>query len=401
MQWYVSTAKNGEATLQLNDIAIYSKYRPSDDALRWINSEVDSLADSYLLIGLGLGHHLRALSAMAENKLITIYYFEQQEYELFKEHNKDEWWQQSNIQITNDLVGFNLHESVQVLIPNVWLKAIGEQHLLYDSLNTIKINQLSYKYFAPQMAKNFEINSKLNNFSSYPIGRGNLACLVASGPSLNETIYWLKKMYEQVDIFVVGSALKKLLSMDIIPKAVVISDSQDNIVEQLLDTNFTGNLFYLSTANYKAVAMHKGPRYILCQQGYKNAEILAKRVDLPLLETGGSVATTAFSLIEKLGYESVVLFGQDLGYTGQETHTSDSTSGRIIQQRSCQQLKSNDGSMINTLPNLKIYLHWFEQKMKDTSLKVYNTATKGAKIAGVPLIIEQQFYKIINQSLQK
>ncbi|MGN7478778.1 motility associated factor glycosyltransferase family protein [Solibacillus silvestris] len=380
----------------MNDIAIYSKYRPSDDALRWINTVVDLQVDSYVLIGLGLGYHLKALSAVAENKLIIVYYFEKKEYELFKLHNKDKWWQQPNIQIKNDLIGVELHESVQLLLPNVWLKAIGEQHALYALLDTIKVNQLSYKRFELQMAKNFGENIKLNDYSPYPLRTSNIACLVASGPSLNETIYWLKKVSEQVDIYVVGSALKKIIAMGIVPRAAVISDAQDNITEQLEGTNFNGDLYYLSTANYKAIASHRGRRYMLCQQGYKDAELLARQANLPLLETGGSVATITFSLIETLGYESVVLFGQDLGYTGNETHASDSTSGKTVSEESRLQVQANDGSMISTVPNLQIYLRWFEQKVEDTPLKVYNTAVKGAKVIGAPLIYEQQFYKIIN-----
>lgn len=389
MRWDVSAAKNGEATLQLNGISIYSKYSPNEDAVRWIKTEVNPQADSYVLIGLGLGYHLKALSEVVGKKRITVYYFEPYEYELFKLHNKDVWWKQSNIQIMNELVNVNINERVQLLIPNVWLKAIGEKHALYELLDTIKVNQISYKRFAPQMTKNFEENSKLNDFSLYPSRGSKVACLVASGPSLNETICWLKKINEQADIYAVGSALKKLLTNDIVPKAVVISDPQDNIIEQLQGTSYTGNLYYLSTANYKAVKVHKGSRYILCQQGYKDAELLARQENLPLLETGGSVATTTFSLIEMLGYDSVVLFGQDLGFTGDDTHVRGSTSGKKA-QTDCSVL-ANDGSLINTLPNLQVYLRWFNKHCIDTKMNVYNTAIKGAQIQNVPLINREEF----------
>ena len=41
------------------------------------------------------------------------------------------------------------------------------------------------------------------------------------------------------------------------------------------------------------------------------------------LKTGGSVATDAFSLAEYLGFEKIILIGQDLAYTGGKTHVSD------------------------------------------------------------------------------
>ncbi|WP_186439486.1 6-hydroxymethylpterin diphosphokinase MptE-like protein [Kurthia sp. Dielmo] len=41
------------------------------------------------------------------------------------------------------------------------------------------------------------------------------AALVASGPSLNQTVVWLKKHEHEFDIYCVGSALKILLNHNI------------------------------------------------------------------------------------------------------------------------------------------------------------------------------------------
>ena len=76
-------SKNGEVTLRLNEVFIYSKYRPKEDAVRWINAEFDEEAESYLLIGLGLGYHLQELIGKSKDKPVTVFYFDKNEYELF------------------------------------------------------------------------------------------------------------------------------------------------------------------------------------------------------------------------------------------------------------------------------------------------------------------------------
>lgn len=397
MQWKVSTAKNGESTLQLNNVAIYSNYRPSEDAIRWVIAEMDPNVSHYLLIGLGLGYHLQALSKLVSGKSITVYYFDQVEYELFKRNNRALWWQQSHIQIVNDLKGIDFKD-VQLLLPNAWLKAISEKHPLFSVLEVIKINQISYKKNAVAMLENFKHNSALGDEIIKVAQQKRLACLVAAGPSLDKTIAWLKRHQQEVDIFVVGAALKMLLANGILPKATVLSDANDDTINQFTDIHFSGELYYLSTANSKSILLHKGKRIILYQQGYKLAEQEAKEQNAPLIETGGSVGTTTFSLLEQLGYDRIVLFGQDLGFAGDTTHATLSTSGRDAStDLFLRKIKANDGSEINTTAMFQVFLYWYNEKMKQTKVKVFNTAVKGAKINKVPLIDEAEFTKIISR----
>lgn len=400
MQWLVERAKNEEPTLQLNGVFIYSKYRPKEDALRWINAEINAEAKSYLLIGLGLGYHLKALISQSKNKPVTVYYFDKNEYELFLAHNSDNWWKKDNVHIVHDLSQKELHDNVQILLPNVWIKGIGQSHPLFSILEVIKINQLSLKRDSSKMEENFYYNTILDDDIIQVKKQSRIGCLVAAGPSLNDTILWLKKYQHQVDIYVVGAALKKLLANGIIPKGAILSDANDETILQFQDLNFEGELYYLCTANYKSVALHCSKRYILFQQGYKLAEEEAEKRNAPLIETGGSVGTTAFSLLEYLGYDTVVLFGQDLGFSGNQTHATDSTSGRKASNDTfLRNIKANDGSNIHTTAMFQVFWYWYNQKMEKTKVEVFNTAIKGAKIKNVPLIREEKFAELIARKM--
>lgn len=396
MQWQVCDARSGEVTLKLNDIFIYSNYQPCKSAERWVNAEVNLDKSHFLLIGLGLGYHLQILKEIVKEKPITVLCFEKQEYELFKLHNNGEWWDQPNIEICYTLKPDKITDNTQILLPNVWIKALGEQHNLFSLLETIKINQQSYNKFEPLMHENFTKNISEMNVARYPKKQHKFACLVAAGPSLNETIHWLKEIREKVDIYAVGSALKPLLEGNILPDAVIISDAQDAIMTQFECVNYTNNLFYLSTANYKAVNAHNGPRFIMFQEGYDEAEMKAKELNYPLLETGGSVSTITYSLIEFLGYKNLILFGLDLGFAYNQTHAKYSPSAKLLEIDSSLKVLANDGTEISTAQNLKVYLNWFNRRLQYSNLKIYNTAKKGAKIANIPLLEKQGLIKILD-----
>ncbi|WP_285397563.1 6-hydroxymethylpterin diphosphokinase MptE-like protein [Lysinibacillus sp. fls2-241-R2A-57] len=394
MKWEVKHAKNNEKTLKLNNISIYSTYRPLESVEKWIKAEVDMKVDNYLLIGLGLGYHLKSLINCTKNKKIVVYYFDQEELSLFYENNNDGWWKVDNIQIVNTLKGKDF-KSFQVLIPNSWLTAIGETHPLFNSLEIIKITQNSYKNNADKMQENFHLNCLLGDVSFMKTRQEKVACLVAAGPSLDKTIDWLKIYQEKIDIFAVGTVLKKLLMNEIIPTAIVLTDANDVIKSQIDNSGFTRNLYYLSTTNHSSVKLHQGPRYIMYQEGYTKAEEVAKKYNYPMIETGGSVATATLSLIEALGYKHVILFGLDLGFESDKTHAVLTNSVFEGSKEKFRKIVANDDSVINTHAMFQVFLQWFNEKMKDSELNVYNTAEKGAKINQVPLIDKKTFEEIV------
>lgn len=398
MNWEVATARNGEATLTLNNYAIYSKYRPREDAWKWIDSEYEESMEQYFLIGLGLGYHAERLAQLAKGKRVIVYFFEKLEYELFLKNNESDELL-LKIDIVHDLEDIILNKKTQVLIYGSWIKAIGQNHPLFIFLEDIKINQVTYKKSAELMESNFNSNMQIasQKMLNYPEYKKKIACLVASGPTLNTTVSWLKEIQDKVEIFTVGSALKLLLLNGIIPTAAIISDAKPNIVKQIQGSDYLGTLYYLSTANTETILKHSGDSYILFQQGYPLAEKAAKKFNMPLLETGGSVSTVGISLLEYFDFEEIILFGQDLGFVGKHTHAENSTSGRAASyDLNIREVLANDGSIIHTTPNLQVYTRWIENKAKRMSKKLYTTSEQGVFISKVPFINKKELNSIVD-----
>ncbi|MGE7690587.1 6-hydroxymethylpterin diphosphokinase MptE-like protein [Lysinibacillus sp. NPDC097214] len=404
MKFEIFEAKNGENTLKVNNLLLYSKYRPLEDARRFIDKEYDQEAKGYLLVGLGLGYHLKALQDLVEPyKEILVLVLDKKELDCFKDSKIEmELRHKKNVQIIDSIIDLAMNTDYQVIIPHVWLPVMGQDHPLYSFLMDIKIKQMSYKRFAPLMEQNFKINIQLDDFKLMIIKESlkdkKIAALVSSGSSLNETKKWLEKVNEDIYILSVGSALKPLLDAGITPHAAIISDPQPLIMKQFNKIQYNGDLFYLCTADNNTVNNYKNNRCVLLQNGYSLAEELATELKYPTLDTGGSVATLAFSLLEHLDFKHLVLFGQDLGFSSNESHVIGSTSGRTVEDiEQLLTVECNAGKMISTTKTLYSYLKWFNSAVQDTSVEVYNTALYGAKIEGTQLINEQQFCELISK----
>lgn len=404
MKFEVSIAKDGHQTLSIDGIHIYSKYKPINHVNSFIDKELDIEAEGYLLLGLGLGYHLNSIVNKVGKKKIYVLCVDKREQEIFMHSTiSNDLLNLSNVDIVYDPKYIEINKNYQIIIPNAWLQVLDKNNPLYYFLADIKIKQESYNSQRQLLENNFSNNlllndKNLNHYISETKQVNKIACLVSSGPSLNETKGWLKDVRKQFYILCVGSALKVLLKENIIPDAVIISDPKVNIIQQLEGTNFNGPLFYLSTANYEATSNYLHKRYILFQSGYKKAENIAEQYNIPLVDTGGSVATTGFSTLKILGFNTIILFGQDLGFKENKTHAKFSTSGRTVYKNErLLKVISNNGEEIYTTPNLHSYLMWFNSKMKDSNnLKVFNTALNGAKIHNVEYIDQDKFYKIVH-----
>jgi hypothetical protein len=388
VNYQIETAKNGEPTLLLNDIYIYSKYNPRMDARKFIANEYDENAKGYFLVGLGLGYHLEALLELDKGKPIIVLALEHKELKICPFISQMEQYKNVNVIIRLES-NVDLSQ-YKVIIPNPWMKAIGHEHRLHDVLEDIKIRQMSYVALATELEKNFQANSKNNDHSISKFAdmfKEKSAYLVSAGPSLDNTIELLKETKEKCFILAVGSALNTLLRNDIEPNAVIITDTQINVVNQLENKGYKGLLFYLATANHEMTRVHKGQKVIIYQEGYLLSENEAKARNEDVLETGGSVATTAFSLLEYMGFQKVILFGQDLGFKDYNTHSISSSSGnKVINGISFRRVLANNGEYIHTTANLSAYLRWFERKVNETSVELYNTSWEGAKIKGIPYL---------------
>lgn len=234
----------------------------------------------------------------------------------------------------------------------------------------------------PYLLKSYSL-SNLSNL----IPAGIPAILVSAGPSLDKNIQYIQSAEGRAFIVAVDSALNALLKRDIVPDLFVTVDGKKMEAhfqdERIKKIPMVCNL----VSNMNVISNHMGKQFFISDRNEHIDKILnahAKR--LPIVESGGSVANSAYSLLELMGFKTIILIGQDLAYTDNRTHAADTVRGSWNMDITGEKIIELEGyydEVVKSSNEFWIYLEWFEneiQRRKDVTM--INATEGGAKIHG-------------------
>lgn len=212
--------------------------------------------------------------------------------------------------------------------------------------------------------------------------------VVAAGPSLNKNIQDLKAAKGKAFIIAVDTAIKPLLNAGIVPDMFMIIDALKPL--DLVKIEGARNIPLVTTLNAASEVLdyHTGMK-IFYNEGYQIAEriFLKSGQKIGRVESGGSVATNAFSLVHKLGIETIILVGQDLAFTNNKSH-ADGTFKEVMEEVDTSRFIMVEGNYEEKIPtrgDLKLFLDWFNYyidgcKQHNKNFRVINATEGGAKI---------------------
>lgn len=219
------------------------------------------------------------------------------------------------------------------------------------------------------------------------------AILVAAGPSLNKNIQELKQAKNKAFILAVDTAIKPMLKAGIVPDAFFTVDPHK--VLKLVEIEGADQIPVIAAASARHALLErqKGKKIFFFDGCVLPAHIYnMNQKDFWDVSTGGSVACSCFSLLYKMGFDTIILVGQDLAYTGQKSH-ADGTfqeSMPVENTKNMIMVKGNYEEQVPTLPNLRMYLDWFNRYItgakKQDHIRVINATEGGAWIDGTELM---------------
>jgi hypothetical protein len=276
--------------------------------------------------------------------------------------------------------------------------------------NTI-LNTFSFQESSTARYKVSELFGMLENIP---------AVLVSAGPSLRSQCNWLKSIRDKVFVFSCDTSLKVLLKFGILPDGVMTLDAQtnsffhfmgENLEEVTLFADLVTSPMLLRSLNFKSIVHSQTTKFQVNAAGEPIRETTAGSEIAEMyignvgdIQSGGSVATSAFDLLRMLGCKEIYLLGQDLAYTGREIHSTgthhnekwltlvsrkkslEHINESICRKRQTQMVEASDGGKVLTDYVLNIYRHWFEESAKHITFPVYNISLKGARIQNIPSI---------------
>ncbi|WP_433947738.1 motility associated factor glycosyltransferase family protein [Brevibacillus agri] len=407
---YIQTAEN-------TPIYLHSRYDPVKEAQVFAEAQLRNVQDDNIerivVYGVGCGYHVKALLEATELMGVQIEVWEtnvQAFHEIYQTTLVSELLADSRVVfiVSDELQVFSNQVAewqgcnVHVVIHTPSLRAMPrELEPLKDVLQNYQVYQNSAVRLNDEMIMNFRHNtakdlpslSALKKLSpvSIPI------LLISAGPSLEKLIPFLQQASKHCMLGAVGTAIAPLWKNRITPDFVVMTDPQPGMMQQLEGWESADiPLFFLSTLSKDVVEHYQGPKCILYQEGFGPAELEATRRGEKLVQTGGSVSTTLFSLAKELGFQPICLIGQDLAYTDDKTHIEGTPMYQEWKHSKGECVLAFDEKGTVIAPrNLLLYKKWFERQAVQDGISYYNATEGGAYIEGFKHLSLQGFIKMV------
>ncbi len=209
--------------------------------------------------------------------------------------------------------------------------------------------------------------------------------VISAGPSLDDSIAYLKKSKGKRGLIAVNTVLKRLISEDIIPDVMAAADSLNELERHIKGIeDFTLDIPLIADwlLSWKYTYLYKGG---ICFVRTNESESITE--DIPdmkdVWDIGGTVASLALESVVRLGAKKVYLAGQDLAYPGGQHYAkgmpyeeSQTAAHEIM-------VPSADGAMV---PTCEAFI-WFRQALeyqikKYSHVEFINLSQHGAYIEG-------------------
>ncbi len=391
-----------------------SAYRPMAEAEAWAEQfQYQNMKVVAAVFGLGNGVLLeQMLSCMQEDALLHIYepsvsiflaalecrdmtklFEDQRVYFYFKEYNDVDfavdlhgrlhWTNISSMIITK-------HTGYDKLFPEQYLQFVRTARDKQEMALVNRDTQANFgKDIVKNTIKNIEFIKEGRMIAEYiPDMPSDMPVIIVSaGPSLDGNIDLLAEAKGHAFILATDTAVRYLLSHNIRPDAMVTLDPRKPSSyisdERIADVP----LFCIMDSNAEILQFHKGVKIwfrnnLLLMDAY--AFIGEK---FPPYHPGGSVATAAFMTAAALGFERIVLIGQDLAYKGGHTHAGGQDDRILNEETTKEMIEGINGEMILSRYDWKFYRNWFEQAIREMpNLDVIDATEGGALIHGSRLM---------------
>lgn len=377
---------------------LHSNNDPVAEGLLLAKEYYQEALDHYTVYGLGLAYHIEALQRLCDQtSRIDVYESDLQVIWAALTYRDLAPLLQGGVCIHYDPDLTKMMRMLQEFPDGIMLHAPsirGIRHkALQNSMRELFVQESSVRNQSADMFRNFKSNCRscklyvdiLNNDF-----KGKTVCLVAAGPSLDKNIALLKQKPQDMLIVAVGTAYRKLMQQQgIRPDYVVFLDAAARMYVQA--TGFENeNIPYLmaSTACRRIAADYHGPKYLICQEGYPEAEAYAHEHGVRIYQSGGSVSTIAMDVALRLGAARMICLGLDLAYTGNKMHATCAGKYDMIETDDLLQVRDWNGNPVQTSAALDMYRRWIEKRVetaqKETpEVEFINATEGGAYIQGM------------------
>ena len=239
----------------------------------------------------------------------------------------------------------------------------------------------------PHLANSPDVGEMKNEFPDIPF------ILVGAGPSLDESIDFLKEMQDKAIIVASNSPYRKLINNGIKPHLVVTADPLSPTLAGFENISLEGVPLACPFSAYPEIVRRFTGRILTWCTYNPIVDLLRERTGgkpgTPILEQG-TVSGCVLDLSRLFGCKKVFLVGQDMAVRDDGRYYSDDTSysdtgAHYAQSAKGQRLPGNTQEKVTVEGRLFVYLKTFEQFIANNpNIEYRNLARTGVQIKGAP-----------------
>ena len=271
-----------------------------------------------------------------------------------------------------------------------------------------RVNVATYRRFGDLWRRNLHRNeawaTDLRPVSSLAgFGAGSGAVVAAAGPSLTDSLPWIKAHRDQFLLIAIDTAWPALARWGLEPDFLLVLDGQYwNARHVDLDPPERTIVVTEWTAPPRAFRLAPGRTFVAASSlPFLRIREEALWGRLGSLPSGGSVATAAWSLAVHLGCAEVAFAGLDLGFPGGMTHVIGSQFEEKLHQRSCRLTPAEtlgralrpealerrpavDGGWVLSDPRMDVFRDWLAASVRaHPGVRAVNLGRQGSLIPGL------------------
>ncbi len=234
------------------------------------------------------------------------------------------------------------------------------------------------------------ILEKKDGFKNQP------ALLIASGPSLEEEIENIRYIKENglAYVFSVGSAVNTLIEYNIHPHAACSYDPSPRnqvVFQKLVEQNIVDiPLIFGSSIGFETLTRYPGPKFHMLTKPDRISPFYLKAksgIELDTINDAPSISVVALQLLKELGFNPIVLVGQNFAYKDNKQHAEGlNYSKATIDQKlldDALEIEDVDGNKALSNPSfnrMRMQMETYISRYKEC--EIINTTRGGAKIEG-------------------
>lgn len=412
--------RNGEKTIEKIGYKerYISKYNPKRDAKKAISDmEFDVNTGIYIVLGLEFGYKLEALLEHYSEKMIIIILESDLELLKFNLENKDytKFLKDKNIffisgefddkiyrtTLQNMLYG-GLYISKNVFVTMPTTTFVDEIKFFKENVDYIKreMDLFSFKVGNSSDDTLMGLRNRMKNINRFiekpgvnvllenyeEVYKGKPAVIVASGPSLEKNIKYLKDYQDRILILACDGSYERLKKEGIKSHAIGSIERVLKTYEAFYkDKDFDDDLMLLSPAVVRPEIIDMfEDRFISFYKPEHHGFWLESIDDKGSFFNGSSVAHVLFGFAHKMKCDPIILIGQDLAYSKDGATHANAVS--ILEYKKEEEyelyLEDYEGNLVGSTFVWKMFKELYEEAIMHVDCEVIDATEGGAYIKG-------------------